>query len=99
MLYNVHGDETRTIVPIEKMSKHIKNAAVAVEDKDFYTHEGVKPTSIVKAAFENIFGDRQYQRGGSTITQQVIKNTILTREKTYTRKVKEAILAYKLEGL
>jgi membrane peptidoglycan carboxypeptidase len=81
------------------MSPHIKNAAVAVEDKDFYLHSGVKPTSIVKAAWENFVGERRYQRGGSTITQQVIKNTILTREKTYTRKVKEAILAYKLEKL
>ncbi len=99
LLYNVHGDETRTVVPISKMSKHIKNAAVAIEDKDFYIHDGIKPTSIIKAAFENAFGDRKYKRGGSTITQQVIKNTILTREKTYTRKVKEAILAYKLEKL
>jgi penicillin-binding protein 1A len=50
LLYNVHGDETRTVVSIDKISKHMQNAAVAIEDKDFYNHGGVKITSILKAA-------------------------------------------------
>ncbi len=99
LLYNVHGDETRTVVPIENISKYAQQAAVAIEDKDFYNHHGIKITSILKAAWDNFWGTGRFKRGGSTITQQVIKNTLLTREKTYTRKIKEAILAYKLEKL
>ncbi len=99
LLYRLYGDESRTIIPISKISKHAIHAAVAVEDKDFYEHSGIKPASIIKAAYENFTKKRKYTRGGSTITQQVIKNTILTPEKTITRKVKEAILAYKLEKL
>ncbi len=99
LLYRLYGDESRTVVPISKISKHALDAAVAVEDKDFYEHNGVKPTSIIKSAYENLTHKRRYSRGGSTITQQVIKNTILTPEKTITRKIKEAILAYKLEKI
>ncbi len=97
LLFNIYGDETRTVVPLSKISKNIINATIAVEDKDFYKHKGVKITSILRAAYENFTGKGIYKRGGSTITQQVIKNTLLTRERTYTRKIKEAILAYKLE--
>jgi len=99
LLYRLYENESRTIVPISKISKNALYAAIAVEDKDFYKHNGVKPTSIIKAAYENLTHKRKYSRGGSTITQQVIKNTILTPEKTITRKIKEAILAYKLEKI
>ncbi len=99
LLFNIYKDKTRTVVPLSEMSEHIINATIAVEDRDFFNHDGIKITSIIKAAFENITGARTHKRGGSTITQQVIKNTILTREKTYTRKIKEAILAFKLERL
>ncbi len=98
LLFNIYGSERRTVVSIDNISQHLINATIAVEDKDFFSHQGIKVTSIMKAAWENLQA-RRHVRGGSTITQQVIKNTILTREKTYTRKIKEAILAVKLEQI
>jgi penicillin-binding protein 1C len=99
LLYDLHQDVRRTIIPFEEMSRHIKNATVAIEDDLFYSHIGVRPVAILRSMINNIqtgkgaFGGA----GGSTITQQVIKNSVLDREKKLTRKVKEAILAIKLE--
>lgn len=96
LLYDVHGTVRRTLIPLEDVSRHAKNATIAIEDTEFYQHRGIKPAAIVRAFIANI-RDGNKGQGGSTITQQVIKNTILSREKTYTRKIKEAILAIKLE--
>ncbi|MEL6803038.1 MAG: transglycosylase domain-containing protein, partial [Bacteroidota bacterium] len=80
------------------ISHHIKNATIAIEDDTFFEHWGVRPLAIVRAALINMQGgDLLGGQGGSTITQQVIKNSILVREKTITRKIKEAILALRLE--
>ncbi len=98
LLYDVHQDFRRTVIPYEQMGENIKNATIAIEDSSFYEHNGIRPTSIVRAIIANIFsGD--FSQGGSTITQQVIKNTLLTTEKTITRKFKEWILAIKLDGV
>lgn len=98
LLYDLHQDVRRTIVPYEDISRHIKNATVAIEDDTFFEHTGVRPFAIVRAAIANLQGgDLLGGQGGSTITQQVIKNSILVREKTLTRKIKEAILALRLE--
>lgn len=98
MLYDLHQDVRRTIVPFEDISYHIKNATVAIEDDQFYKHFGIDPMAIIRAALSNfISGDLLGGQGGSTITQQVIKNSILEKEKKLTRKVKEAILAIKIE--
>ncbi len=98
LLYDLHQDVRRTMIPIEEMSRHIKNATVAIEDDQFYNHFGVDIMGIMRAALVNVRdGDLFGGQGGSTITQQVIKNSVLQREKTLTRKVKEAILAIKLE--
>ena len=98
LLYDLHNDVRRTSVPFSEMSRHIKNATVAIEDDQFYNHIGVDMKAIVRAAVTNFQqGDLLGGQGGSTITQQVIKNSILDREKKLTRKVKEAILAIKLE--
>lgn len=98
LLYDLNEDVRRTIIPFEEMSRHIKNATVAIEDDQFYNHMGVDVRAIIRAAVSNFSeGDLFGGQGGSTITQQVIKNSILAREKTLTRKVKEAILAIKLE--
>jgi len=98
LLYDLHQDVRRTVVPFEDISRHIKNATVAIEDDTFYEHHGVRPLRILKAVFDNVLsGDPLGGQGGSTITQQVIKNSILVQEKTLTRKVKEWILAIKLE--
>lgn len=96
LLYDVHQDFKRTVIDSSEMGDYVKNATVAIEDASFYTHNGIRPTSIVRALIANIFSGN-FSQGGSTITQQVIKNTLLTTEKTITRKFKEWILAIKLE--
>jgi len=98
LLYDLHQDVRRTIVPYEDISRHIKNATVAIEDDTFFEHWGVRPLAILRAAITNLLGgDLLGGQGGSTITQQVIKNALLEQEKTITRKIKEAILAIRLD--
>lgn len=98
LLYDLHEDVRRTIIPYEDISRNIKNATVAIEDDTFFEHMGVRPLAILRAALANLQGgDLLGGQGGSTITQQVVKNSILQREKTLTRKVKEAILSVRLE--
>src|SRR3989338_7561385 len=96
LLYDIHKDVRRTVVPFDQISRNIKNATVAIEDASFYQHRGIEPKAILRAVFANLlnFG---YSQGGSTITQQVVKNSILTNDKTITRKLKEWVLALKLE--
>ncbi len=98
LLYDLHQDIRRTVVPLEDISYHIKNATVAIEDDQFYNHMGIDVKAIFRAAFANLSsGDLLGGQGGSTITQQVVKNTLLENEKRLTRKIKEAILAIRLE--
>jgi len=89
--------ERRKIVRYESIPPHVRNAFIAVEDKRFFEHEGVDLKSILGAMFENI-QEGDWVRGASTITQQVIKNVILTPERTLSRKIKEAVLAHKIEN-
>ena len=96
LLYDIHQNIKRKIVPYDEISKDIKNATVAIEDSDFYNHYGVKPLAFLRAVFVNL-SSGEFSQGGSTITQQVVKNSILTTDKTITRKIKEWILAIKLE--
>ncbi|MBX4200105.1 PBP1A family penicillin-binding protein [Candidatus Parcubacteria bacterium] len=96
LLYDMSQDILRTQVPFENISKNIKDATLAIEDKDFYNHGGIKISSIMRAIFVNV-ATLSFNQGGSTITQQVVKNTILTNDKTPTRKLKEWILAIKLD--
>ena len=98
LLYDLHQDVRRTVIPFEEISHHLKNATIAIEDDQFYHHYGIQPKAILRAALANLTaGDLLGGQGGSTLTQQVIKNSVLQREKTLTRKVKEWILAIKLE--
>jgi 1A family penicillin-binding protein len=96
VLYEVHGEEKRTIIPFSDMPDNIKYATIALEDQDFYSHHGIKLTSIIRAVLKDIIGGGAAQ-GGSTITQQFVKKSMLTDEKTLTRKIKEVILAIELE--
>lgn len=96
LLYDVNTDVKRTLVKLEEISPLIQKAAVAIEDEDFYTHKGIKISSIIRAVFANILAGGASQ-GGSTITQQVVKNSLLTQDKTVTRKIKEWVLSLKLE--
>ena len=89
-------DERRYPCPIEKVPLIVRQAFLAAEDSAFYEHFGIDPVGILRAAVKNLQAGSASQ-GASTITQQVIKNVLLTREKSITRKIKEAILAYRLE--
>jgi len=95
LLYEAFGDEKRTMLSIDKMGDNVKYASIAAEDKTFYSHPGFSVRGIVRAFWKAIRGQRM--EGGSTITQQFIKNSILTSERTVTRKVKELILAIEME--
>ena len=98
LLYDLHQDVKRTIVPFEDISRNIKNATIAIEDERFYSHFGIDIKGILRAAFVNIKdGDLLGGQGGSTLTQQVIKNSVLQNDKKLTRKIKEAILSVKIE--
>jgi len=95
ILYDIHGEEKRTLVPLDQIPKSVRDATIAIEDKGFYHHSGFSLWAIFRTALTNIFTNRK--AGGSTLTQQFVKNAVLTTEKSYTRKLKEVIMAYRLE--
>ncbi len=88
--------ERRTVVPIERIPKSMKLAVLAAEDADFYEHEGLDYLGMLRALYVNLRSAKARQ-GGSTITQQVIKNVLLTPERTYERKAREVLLARRIE--
>lgn len=96
LLYDIHGEEKRTLIEFNQMPEPIKWATIIMEDDDFYHHHGIDFRGIARALWANVRG-RQILEGGSTITQQLIKNTILTSERTFSRKFKEIILALEIE--
>jgi len=96
LLYDVHQNIKRTVIPYEQMGIDILNATVAIEDSEFYQHNGIRISSIIRATIWAKLTGKKVQ-GGSTITQQLIKNTLLTSEVSISRKIKEWILAIKLE--
>ena len=97
VLYNIHDNIRRTEIDIEEISPYIKQATISIEDEHFYEHYGFRPTSFMRAVLANLTAGG-YTQGGSTIDQQVIKNALLTRDKTISRKIKEIILAIKLDA-
>lgn len=98
LLYEVHGEEKRTVIPFQDMPDVVKYATIALEDQNFYHHFGIEFKSILRAIFRDLVTFDAAQ-GGSTITQQLVKNTLLSQEKTFARKVKEAILSIELETI
>src|SRR3989344_2184382 len=96
MLYDLNKNTQRTLVPINQISPNIQNATIATEDPSFYQHHGIDVTAIMRAIFVDVTSLSASQ-GGSTITQQVVKNTLLTNTKSVTRKLEEWILSLKLE--
>lgn len=94
-LYDIFQDQNRIAVKLEDLPSDLKNAAIAVEDKNFYKHQGYSTTGILRSLFQIvIFHNLQ---GGSTLTQQLVKNVLLTAERTIPRKIKEFILAVQIE--
>jgi 1A family penicillin-binding protein len=98
LLYDVHQNIKRTVIPYEEMGTNILNATVAIEDSEFYQHKGIRLSSIIRGTIWAKLTGKKIQ-GGSTITQQLIKNTLLTPEVTIKRKIKEWILAVKIERI
>ena len=94
-----YATEKRVFVPITAIPRRVTNAFLAAEDKNFYDHPGVDYVSVLRAVVTNVanFGSNRRPVGGSTITQQVAKNFLLTNEVALERKIKEAILAFRIE--
>jgi penicillin-binding protein 1A len=87
--------EKRVFIPVESVPDRVIDAFLSAEDKNFYSHPGIDPIGIARAALANLSGDKL--QGASTITQQVAKNFLLTNERSYTRKIREAILSFRIE--
>ncbi len=95
VLYEIYGEEKRTLVPLEKVPKYLKEAVIATEDANFYHHPGVDLKGIINATFANLKLMKPTY-GGSTIPQQLIRSTFLSLEKTPERKIREIILSLEL---
>jgi len=95
LLYNIYKDQNRTPVKLDEIPLHIRLATIAIEDSEFYSHPGFSAKGIARAVIKN-FKEKKLT-GGSTITQQLVKNTLLTPEKTLVRKLKEVTLAIQVE--
>lgn len=95
VLYEIYSDQKRTLVELSDIPEHMKQAVLVAEDRDFYKHHGFDWKGIVRSVWLDIF--RGQKVGGSTITQQLVKNAILSPEKTFTRKIKELALSIQLE--
>lgn len=96
LLYEIHGEENRTIVSLKDLPNYVKEATIAIEDAQFYQHPAFDWKGMVRAFFVNLLNGKIVQ-GGSTITQQLVKNAFLSTEQTIQRKLKEIILAIRLE--
>ena len=110
LLFKIYKDENRSLISLDQIPLSLQNATIAVEDKDFYSHSGISLKSLLRASLHNLksFLDCRFQpatatpcspsyQGGSTITQQLVKNALLSPERTVTRKFKEIVLALKIE--
>ena len=96
-LYTIHGNENRKVVPIETIPDNLIQATIAIEDAAFFEHYGFSIKGFTRAVISEVVNFGAHKGGGSTLTQQFVKNTFLSSEKTYTRKIKELILSLQLE--
>lgn len=95
VLYDIFAEQKRTPVALEDVPEYLKQATVAIEDKNFYEHQGFDPTGMLRATYNIVF--RRRLQGGSTLTQQLVKNVLLSPERTIFRKLREFILAIQIE--
>ncbi len=98
LLYEIYGDINRIPINISDLPEHVLQATIAIEDKNYYRHHGVDLRGIIRAFLNNLEED-SIQQGGSTITQQLIKNALLTPERSINRKIKEATLSLMTEAV
>ena len=97
LLAALASGERRRYVPLSAIPKRMINAVLAIEDRRFYDHPGIDPIGAIGALVRNLRGDKAYLAGGSTLTQQIVKNTFLTPEKTLKRKLSEQFIAIVME--
>ncbi len=95
LLYTIYSSKNQTFISLSKMPKTLQQATIAIEDKNFYKHGAVDMRGIARAAYVTLF--HKSVQGGSTITQQLVRNSLLTLDRTITRKVKEVILSFVVE--
>ena len=96
LLYEAFDTQRRTIIPLEQIPEYVRQSTILVEDKNFYTHKGFDIKGIIRAVVKDVLTLSKAQ-GGSTLTQQLVKNALLTNEKALARKTKELVLAYQIE--
>ena len=97
-LASLHGEANREVVPLDQISPELKRAVLAIEDSHFYLHQGINPNSVGRALKAN-WEKGNVVEGGSTITMQLVKNLFLSRKRTMSRKIAEAVLAIRLEQI
>jgi penicillin-binding protein 1C len=95
LLYNIYNKKNQTFVPLTQVPKYMQEATIAIEDKNFYEHGAIDLRGMLRAFISTVFHKRV--EGGSTLTQQLVKNSLLTQERTIDRKIKEIILAFATE--
>ncbi|MFM7449660.1 MAG: transglycosylase domain-containing protein [Leptolyngbyaceae cyanobacterium] len=96
LLASLHGEANRSVVPLDKISPHLKRAVIAIEDSHFYQHTGVNPGAVTRALIANWTEGRTVE-GGSTLTMQLVKNLFLTPKRAFSRKLAESVLATRVE--
>ncbi|MBN1169325.1 PBP1A family penicillin-binding protein [Candidatus Woesebacteria bacterium] len=96
VLYDIFQDARRTPVDLKDVPEYLKQATISIEDKNFYEHQGIDPLGIIRG-LSRIF-TRGYAQGGSTLTQQLVKNVLLSSERTITRKIKEFVITIQIEN-
>jgi penicillin-binding protein 1A len=97
-LASIHGEANREVVPLDKISPHLKRAVLAIEDSYFYSHQGVNAPAVARAFTAN-FNHGRTVEGGSTVTMQLVKNLFLSPKRAFSRKIAEAVLALRLEQI
>ncbi len=95
ILYEFHGEEKRTLINLSEIPDHAKQATISIEDKNFYKHRGFSIWAMARTVVTNVLYNRR--AGGSTLTQQFVKNALLSPEKKYSRKIKEILIAQRIE--
>lgn len=97
LLYTIYANKNQTFIPLSQIPQYMQEATIAIEDKDFYRHGAVDFRGIARAFVYTVF--HKQTQGGSTLTQQLVKNTLLTPERTLPRKIKEVVLSFATEAL
>lgn len=99
LIFAFSGEKKRLPITLQEVPDFAEQATIAVEDKNFYRHIGIQPKSVARAFLNNILPAKRSTQGGSTITQQYVKNALLTQKRTLSRKIKEVILSLELEAI